>query len=153
MGWLLAECLGIYTTSSLANTQREGYSASGACHAGFNDISNCVEIMIAKGKFSEDNIKVFGQCEGQHTLRNWQHKISDHENQDRSDISPCDGSVPIGLIVEIPPLSSMPPSHHTEDDQTVVKGMDPMSLTNSSPIINNQLRNLIDSMNDKMNNF
>ncbi|KAK2152360.1 hypothetical protein LSH36_330g02030 [Paralvinella palmiformis] len=92
---------GIYTTGSLANTQIEGYS--GACHAGFDDISNCVEIMIAEGEFNEDNIKVFGQRGGQHTLRNWQRKISDHENQDGSDISPCDGSVPIGLVVEMPP--------------------------------------------------
>jgi len=28
-----------------------------------------------------------------------------------------------------------------------------MSLTNTSSIVNNQLRNLIESVNDKMNNF
>ena len=112
---------GIYTTWSPANTQIEGYS--GACHPGFDDITNCVEFMIAKGDFSEVTIKVYGHCGGQHTLPNWQSKISDPENYDRSDISHCGGSVHIGLVFEIPPLSSMPPSCHTEVTRLLSKVM------------------------------
>ena len=95
----------IYTTWSLENTHIQGYS--GACHAGFEDITNCVEFMIAIETFSEDIIKVYGQRGGQYTLPNWQRKISDHENHARSDISNGDGSASIGLVAKIPQLLSV----------------------------------------------
>jgi len=47
----------------------------------------------------------------------------------------------------------MTPLCHTEENQTVFKRKDPISFTNSSSIVNNKLRNLIESVNDKMYNF
>ena len=52
--------------------------------------------------------------------------------------------------IYLPPFPHVPPSCHTEDNHTVVKGNDPMSLTNTSSIVNDQLQNLIESVNDKI---
>jgi len=55
--------------------------------------------------------------------------------------------------IYLPPLPHVPPSCHTEDNHTVVKGNDPMFPTNIFSLVNDQLPNLIDSENDKINNF
>ena len=67
-GVAIGSVLGKYITCSLENLQIVGYSE--ACHAGIDDIKNCVELIIAKGDFIKDTIKVFGRHGGQHTLRN-----------------------------------------------------------------------------------
>ena len=74
---------GIYNSWSHANTQVDGFPS--ACYRGFEHLSECVDFMIAKGDFSVDNIKVFGERGGQYSLKSWQRKVGTRESQDSSD--------------------------------------------------------------------
>ena len=103
---------GIYKTWSMANTQVEGFSS--ACHGGFDDIQECVDFMIAKGDFNEDTIHVYGQRGGQYTLRNWQRKLGEKNNEDKSAPPSSEGCVPAGLVVQLPSSPAKPPAHHAD---------------------------------------
>lgn len=135
---------GIYTTWSLANTQTEGYS--GACHAGFDEMASCVDFMIAKD-FNEDDIRVIGQRGGQYTIRNWQRKVRETDDEDGSTSPPDD---PYHLVVQLPEISS-PDTPRYADDQTQPKCVDPPSSSSEATSdVSDPFRDLLNSVNEKM---